>query len=222
MAAASTAQAAVATVVDNGSSQFGDMYGFALDFDRTQGISGSYTPVPASTPYSIDSVTVFRGNDTSTGTVYLGVYTGLSGSTLSGFQGVSNNTVTLGSLATARAPLTFNFSGINVTPETNPGSGGDVRYFAFQTGTTAITNYLGLIEGGATQGTQVPLARIDGDNGQFSDELSGVLAGNTATATLRTDRSPEYIATINAVPEPAALSLLGVAGLAMLRRRRGA
>lgn len=215
LGAASTAQAATTNVNDGGTTQFGDTFGFALDFDRTAGLAGSYTPALTSDPYSIDSVTVLRGNDASTGTVRLGVYTSLTGSTLDGFLGVSNNAVVLGGLA-ARDPLTFTFTGINVTPEANAGSGGDIRYFVFQTGDAALTNYLALT-GGATQ---VPLARIEGENGQLADELSGILAGNSAGATLRTNRAPEYTATITPVPEPSAVGLIGVAGAALAFRRR--
>jgi hypothetical protein len=45
-------------------------------------------------------------------------------------------------LAASQA-FTFNFSGINVTPEANPASGNDIRYFVFQSGTQPITAVAG-------------------------------------------------------------------------------
>ena len=215
MAAAGTAGAATVTVTDGTGNNFDDTFGFAIDFDATTGLAADWQPDLTAEPYNIDNFTVYRSTTaapTFTGEVRLGVYTTLTGSTLGGFQGVSSNTVTLGSLA-ASDPLTFNFSGIAVTPETNPGAGNDIRYFVFQTGETAITNYI-------TQGTAVPYRRIDGFNGQFADELAGVLGGNSATATLRTDRVPEYTATLSAVPEPSALGLLGASAAALASRRR--
>ncbi len=202
-----TANAATVIVTDADGNTFGDTAGFALDFDRTTGLSATYTPALVNAPYFIDNVTVFNG-DSSTGTVFLGVYTTFSSGTLSGFQGVSTNTVTLDGLARS-APLSFDFSGLTVTPEMNPGSGGDVRFFVFQTGTEALTTY--------TNGVRVPIRRIDGAAGSFDDELSAII--NSSDGSLQTSRSAEYTATLTLVPEPSVYGLLGIAGAILAARR---
>jgi hypothetical protein len=206
-----TAHAATVVVTDGNLNQFGDIGGFALDFDTTTGLTANYEPDLTSQLYTIDSVTLYRGTDASTGTIYLGVYSTYAGGTLGGFQGVSNNTVILGDLAASQA-FTFNFSNITVTPEANPGQGNDIRYFVFQTGTTALTAVAG-------QSTRVPIRRIDGENGQFNDELSTVIRSDTGEV-LASTRAVEYSATITPVPEPTALGLLGLAGVALASRRR--
>ena len=208
-----TAHAATVTVTDANGNSFGDTGGFAIDFDTTTGITANWTPGLTSQPYNLDSVTVFRGADPSTGTVRVGVYTTISGGTLGGFQGVSVNSITLGGLA-ASDPLTFTFSGLTVTPEANPGSGSDIRYFVFQTGSTAIISL-------ATESTRVPIRRIDAETGSFADELSAILQQPPNGLGVNAIRAPEYSATITPVPEPTSLIMLGVAGGALASRRRG-
>ena len=208
----STANAAIVSVTDGNGNTFGDTGGFAIDFDATTGLTADWLPdLSTSQLYSIDSVTVFQGSiGNTTDTVRLGVYTTLIGTVLSGFQGVSTNTINLAGVVESD-PLNFSFSGINVTPQTDPGSGTDIRYFIFQTGTTALTSVDG-------QSTRVPVRRIDAENGAFGDELSGIIRSDAGGAQL--NRSPEYSATITAVPEPSTLGLLCIAGAAIAARRR--
>jgi hypothetical protein len=207
-----TTHAQTVTVDDGGATQFGDTGGFAIDFDTTTGLTANWEPDLTSQLYSIDRITVYRGTEALTGTVRLGVYTTLTIGTLGGFQGVSNNTVTLDGVA-QDAPLTFTFSNITVTPQANPGAGDDIRYFVFQTGSDPITNL-------ATESTRVAIMRAEGGDGQFNDELSAILQIGGNGLGLRTDRAPEYMAMITPVPEPTTFGLLGLAGVALASRRR--
>ena len=206
-----TAQAATVAVTDGNLNQFGDIGGFAIDFDATTGLTANYEPdLVAGQPYNLNNVTVYRGSDASTGTVYLGVYTSYSANVLSGFLGSSINTLTLNTLA-ASDPMSFNFTGLTVTPQSNPASGGDVRYFVFQSGTTALTAVGG-------QSIRVPVRRIDGEVGSFADELSQVIRSDNGDQPA--NRAVEYSATITPVPEPSGFALLGIASAALMRHRR--
>jgi len=214
----SAANAATVSVRDGANNNFGDAGGVAIDFDATTGLAADWEPdLSISQTYSIDSLTLFRSSTSvSTGIVYLGVYTSIGAPTertLGGFQGVSTNTVDL-ALLNASDPFTFTFSGFNVTPEQNAGSGADIRYFVFQTGTTALANITGSV--------RVPIRRIDDTTtpAGFSHQLGALLQNNDPTRILRADRAPEYLATITPIPEPSALALLGIAGAVIAARRR--
>lgn len=234
--ALSTGQAATVIVTDGAANNFGTTGGVALDFDTTLGLTADYIADLTTQLYSIDSVTLYlappdAGSSTNapspnTATVRLGVYSTLTGtsgtggapSTLGGFLGFSNNTVDLATVGTNN-PFTFNFSGLTVTPQADPGTGTDVRYFIFQTDTAVKTEL--------SQSTAVAIRRIDAEAGSFADELAAILQNNAggpggagADVRLRTNRAPEYSATITAVPEPTALGLLGIAGVALVSRRR--
>lgn len=226
LAGAANAATVLVTEIASPGDNFGDTGGVAIDFDSTStGITANWTPdLVAGQQYNIDNITLYRSStEASTGTVRLGVYTTLTinpmdpnDTILGGFVGVSSNTIDLSTLAASQA-FTFNFTGITVTPETNLGSGGDIRYFVFQTGTTAITG-LNVVNDGAVR---VPIRRIDAADGQFADELGGILQIESGTGRgLVTTRAPEYGATITAVPEPSAFALLGLASAAVAIRRR--
>lgn len=200
------------SVTDGAGNNYGNTEGFAIDFDSTStGITADWSPdLSAGTLYSVDSVSIFEENNLDTD-FFLGVYTGLSGTTPSGFLGVSDNTVNFSDQA---GIVTWNFSGITVTPETNPGSGGDVLFFLYQEGTTA----LGAVPNRGNNTTAY--RRIDGENGSFADELSAVIDGGVSTA-LRINRSPEYQAQVSvAIPEPQTVGLL-LLGVAAVGRRFG-
>ena len=214
----SAANAATVLVTDGTNNDFGDAGGVAIDFDATTGLAADWVAdLSTSQTYFIDSLTLFRAtNEASTGTVYLGVYTSIGaspGKTLGGFQGVSTNTINLSTLG-QNAPFTFTFSGFSVTPQQNPASGGDIRYFVFQTGTTALANI--------DLSVRVPIRRIDDNTtpAGFSHQLAAVLQRGHPTEFLRTGRAPEYSATITPIPEPSALALLGIAGAVIAARRR--
>ncbi len=164
----------------------------------------------STTTYTIDSV-AFRVDSNSgklldSVNVYLGVYTGLDAAgTLSGFGGVSTSAITIVKNAGINYH-TWTFSGNTVTPEASPGSGGDQRFFVFQTGTAALTTLPTL---------DIPLMR-SGDS--YSNRFSGVLRFD---GLLVSNRSPDYTATITPVPEPSSTTFLGgLLGFALLLRRR--
>lgn len=215
------ASAETVSVTDGTGNVWSDAAGWAIDFN-TNTSSAVWAPalVEGST-YSVDSVTVFSGNnsnDVSQDTdFYVGVYTNgptdsAQGTAVSGFLGASTNTVNFGTLAES-APATFNFSGINVVADATPGGGSGVLYFVLQTGTTAVTDFV--------EANSVRLRRIDGNDGTFEDELSAILDGRDVADHIRVTRSPEYQASVTLVPEPGSLTLLAVGGLCILRRRRG-
>ena len=194
----------------NSTATYGDLDGVAIDFDSTVRAAANWTPdLVAGDEYTIKSVG-FRVNTNhgkfgSTVDIYLGVYTGLSGNTLSGFEGVSDSAVTLTD-ASGVVSATWNFTGMTVTPEANPGSGGDQRYFVFQTGTAALTEISGTRD--------IPLMR----NGQgYATRLSGVLRESGLVAT--GNRSLDYTATLT-IPEPASLGLIALIGMGLVALRR--
>jgi hypothetical protein len=97
-----------------------------------------------------------------------------------------------------------------VTPEANAGSGGDQRYFVFQTGTAALTE-IGTLD--------IPLMRA---TTTYANRLSAVLRPSTDgnNAGLNTSRSPDYTATLT-IPEPTSLGLIALGmGLVAWRRSR--
>lgn len=176
-------------VTDGDANDYGKTSGVAIDFDATTGLSAEWTPeLAAGATYQLDSLTLFLGAPGLVDeNVYLGVYTGLSGKTLSGFLGVSDNVFNL-TTAPIDTDLTWTFDSIApaVIPESNPGSGGDILYFALQ----FETNALEVLESPATGAT--PFRRID-SGGSFNDELSAVLRDTG----LLTTRALEYKAQLS-------------------------
>ena len=189
-----------------------DAKGTVIDFDST--IVTKATASPALTngvSYSIDSLqlTVHMGTSSMNNdiTVYLGVYTGLSGSTLSGFQGVSDSAITIIDDDRIK-PITWDFSNMSVTSEANPGAGGDQRYFVFQTGTTALANL--------DAATTISLNRVKENEVDYANQLSAVLRPNGT----RADTNPLYVATLS-IPEPATWGLIAImAGAVIFVHRR--
>ncbi len=210
-----SAQAAIITntvTTSDSTATYGDLNGVAIDFDSTVRSQADWTPdLVAGDEYTIDSIG-FRVNTgdakfLATVDIYLGVYTGLSGTTLSGFEGVSDSAVTLTD-ASGVVSAVWDFTGMTVTPEANAGSGGDQRYFVFQTGTAALTE-IGTLD--------IPLMRA---TTTYANRLSGILRGDNQTPGLSTSRSPDYTATLT-IPEPTSLALIALGmGLVAWRRSR--
>ena len=201
--------------VQNSGAVYGATQGVAIDFDSSNASGSTATPaLTLGQVYQIDSLQV-RVNTShaefgATRDVYLAVYTGLNGAALSGFLGASASAVTLtdGS-GIVNAQWTFSDSNITVTPEVNAGSGGDQRYFVFQSVDTALTTL---------EAFKVPLMR---QGGSYANILSGIIRRDGANPGVQGARNPDYIATLHAIPEPATLGLIAVmgGGLLFIRRR---
>jgi hypothetical protein len=205
----SVASASIITVTDGTGNTYGDCFGAAVDFDAALNPTlAPWTPaLVAGQQYSVDSLSL-RENTADTGNVYLGVYTGFSANVVSGFLGVSTNTVDF-STVTNGDWAQFNFSGITVTADATPGSGSGVLYFIFQTGTEAVNSAI----------VKRSMHRIDGWGSYLFTDY-GSAAINPINGGLITNRALEYQASITAIPEPATMALLGLGALAMLRKRK--
>jgi len=207
----------LATDIQNSGATFGDVQGVAIDFDSTDTAGNTATPaLMDGTSYYINDIT-FRvdsshANFGATADVFLGVYTTMTlTGDLSGFLGTSTSAVTITAGGGTNA-TTWNFSNpaITVTSATDPGAGTDQRYFVFQSGTTAVTTL------GAAGNITVPVKRA---GTAYASSLSGIIR-TTGVAGPLTNRSPDFTATITVVPEPSTGALLGLAGLALILRRR--
>lgn len=227
IALVAAAQAEIVSVTDAAGNNYGKTSGVAIDFDATTGLTADWTPdLVAGQQYRVDSLTLFLGGQgVIDEDLYLGVYTGLdeqlgtqAAATLSGFQGVSDNTINLSSAALNTA-LTWNFTGdaFQVTSESNPGAGGDILYFVLQTGTGALADT------GSIQSDDRPFRRIN-SNGSFDDELSATIHGSrnnlVGDPDLVFDRALEYEAEVTAIPEPATLGMVALFGGGILFMRR--
>lgn len=204
-----TAGSAVAesvNVTDGGATLYGSTDGIAVDFDASVATLADWTPdLAVGTTYSVDSLSLRLGA-ANANTVYLGVYSGLSGTTLSGFLGASQNAIDLNT-ATVNDWMTFNFSVINVTADATVGSGSGLLYFLFQTDNVAhATN---------------PDLNINTHRMNVDTTMSQSLASVYALGSVQAVRAPEYQANLTVVPEPSAFTLIGLsgAGLVLARRR---
>lgn len=227
--AAGVVQAEMVTVTDAAANDYGATSGVAIDFDATTGLTANWNAdLVSGQQYEVDSISLYLGaQGTINEDLYLGIYTGLdeqigvqAAATLSGFLGVSQNTINLAT-APLDTALTWTFADglATVTSELNPGTGGDVLYFVLQTGTGALADV-----GVAVNGSR-SFRRIDGTVGTFDDELSAVIHGSrNGTLTdpdIVTGRALEYSATVTAIPEPATMGLVALfgGGLLFIRRR---
>lgn len=180
-ASAMWSRGASVTATDGGTTVYGSCNGFAIDFDATVAPSAVWTPsLSAGQTYAINSVSLKNASG-NTGNYYLGVYTGFSGGSLSGFKGVSdaaNNFAT-----SPNGWLTFTFSNINyvVTADFTAGSGSGMVYFVYQSGTSALSSP------NVTLGTE----RFGADT-YMTNSLAGIIAFGGVVA----NRSPQYQATI--------------------------
>jgi hypothetical protein len=213
-AALSAAPVAAQTVTASDgttSHTYGNTSGFAIDFNSTAESAAVWSPaLVAGQQYALDAIAIELGTSgsvtTPTTPEYLGVYTGFSSGTLSGFLGASQNAINF-STATTLTWLDFNFSGIDVTADSGtPLSGGSGElYFVYQEGTAAQTG-----ENGADQ---VPTIRFGaGAATDTTDSLSDIIA----YGGLAGSRAPQYEASLTAVPEPSTMALSVLSGMACL------
>jgi hypothetical protein len=207
--AAGSASAATITVENAGTNNYGDAGGFVIDFDATSVTTADWIPdLVDGQIYSLDSVSMkYGGSQANTSPKYLGVYTGFSAGVLSGFLGVSTNSV---DFATAAAGdwRQFDFSGIQVTADSTVGAGSGLLYFAYQTGTGEL----------AGLETTVSTRRNEGFPGD--PQMPIYLANILAFGAVQSPRAPQYQATLTpVVPEPTSLVLGGISCILLLSKR---
>jgi len=201
----------------NSNNTYGDMQGFAIDFDSSAANRATATPVLTNgVTYSLDDVAVrvatSNGKFGATRDSYLGVYTTIANNgTLSGFLGASDNAVTLTD-GSGKAYQTWDFSNINVTVDDVKGSGSGLLYFVFQLTDSA------LITLDTTGNFDTPCIRDT--NGSMNNDLSAIVRGDGNNRVI-TSRAVLYTAHLTAIPEPATLGLIAVmaGGLLFVRRR---
>ena len=179
--AAGSASAASVTATDGGTAVYGACNGFAIDFDATAAPNAVWSPALVNgQTYTLNSVAV-KNSTGNSGNYYLGVYTGFSGGNLSGFQGVSDSANNF-----ANSPnnwLAFTFSNLNqkITVDSTVGSGFGMRYFVYQSGTSALTS---------------PNVTLATDKFGTDTYMTNSLASVIAYGGLVANRSPQYQATI--------------------------
>ena len=196
---------------------YGDMQGFAIDFDSSAANRATATPVLTNgVTYSLDDVAVrvatSHNKFGATRDSYLGVYTTVNNDgTLGGFLGASDSAVTLTD-GSGKAYQTWDFSNINVTVDNVKGSGSGLLYFVFQTNSTAEASL------DTTGNFDTPCIRDS--NGSMNNDLSAIVRGDLANKVI-TNRAVLYTAHLTVIPEPATLGmiLLMGGGLIFVRRR---
>lgn len=135
---------------------------------------------------------------------------------MSGFQGVSSNSVIFNNLAALEA-FTFSFSDILVTANADLADLSDELFFVFQDSQEAITalpaianNTTGIdrLANGADVDSRVQIIQVPNGNGVL----------------LRPDRAPRINVSVSqvltAVPEPSSLALVCLSGVFAVARRR--
>jgi hypothetical protein len=203
-----SARAETVMVTDGDGNNYGNAMGLAIDFDSSTAAFADWAPdLQAGLSYTLDSISL-RNASTTAGAVYLGIYSGYTAPSLSGFLGTSDNAVDFSTIASGDW-LTFTFSGINITADSTVGSGSGMLYFAFQTDISAQ----------AAIGTVRSIHRINGfETYPMTDYLATVLdSGNPGAFDTR---APEYQANLTVVPEPTGVGLIGLSSAALLFARR--
>ncbi len=176
--------AASVTATDGGTAVYGACNGVAIDFDATPAPNAVWTPsLVGGQSYALNSVAIKNASG-NTGFYYLGVYAGFSGGTLSGFKGVSDAAKDFST--SVNNWLTFTFSNINYsfTVDSTVGSGPDLLYFVYQSGTSAIGS---------------PNVTLGTDKFGADTYMSNSLASVIAYGGLVANRSPQYQATITSL-----------------------
>ncbi len=221
------AQAGAATLhIDNttttppGTGNFGRTAGAYVLFsstglDSTANLNWGSAPPQDGQPYSIDSVSFVKNNvgpATSPENLWVGVYTGYAGGTLTGFLGASNASVAWAA-ATSGSTQTWSFDGISVTANS-----GVQLYFMFQTSAEARTTQLGLsAENDISTRRLTDNGTTNGGAHTYAAQGAGIIQDN---GDVRDTRIPFITLQTTLIPEPSSAALFGLGALALLRRRR--
>ncbi|HOK95417.1 MAG TPA: PEP-CTERM sorting domain-containing protein [Anaerohalosphaeraceae bacterium] len=204
---AGSASAEFVSATDGDGNLYGNTECFRVDFDATPASMADWNPdLVSGQTYKLDFVSIRNGSNSDATPLYLGVYSGFSAGTWSGFLGVSDNAIDFAAVA-AGAWAQYTFTGISVTVDAAVGSGSGMLYFLFQTGTAART-------------TAEVNRSIQRNNGYPGDPVTGDwLANIIAYGGVVDSRAPEYQAQLT-IPEPATMVLLSLGSLAIFRKRK--
>lgn len=202
---------------------FGSTAGVGVQFDASPVAAGAANNIAISglvsgTTYTLDSITLTASNQaTSTTQFFLGVYTGLVAAntgvtTVSGFQGVSNQAINF-SLIGEGNNISYTFSGITFTSNADLADTSDLRFFVLQESNTAIT------ELPAIPGNTTGIQRLA--NAADVDSRVGIIqTPNNLGLGLRGDRAPLINVGFTPVPEPSSFALALLSGIFAITRRR--
>lgn len=224
-----TGSASADIVVAGGGSNFGGTAGVAVQFDASPVGAGatdniSVTELVDGGTFSVDSLTLNAvGNTQRTNTTpfFLGVYNSIGPATgadvpLSGFQGVSSNSVIFNDLNALEA-FTFSFSDILVTANADLADLSDELFFVFQDSQEAITALPAI----ANNTTGIDRLANDAD---VDSRVQIIQVPNVLGVVLRADRAPRINVSVSqvltAIPEPSSLALVCLSGVFAVARRR--
>jgi hypothetical protein len=211
------AEAATLSISSGTNGNFGQTSGVYVAFPPSTGTAGTNwggaAPV-AGQSYAINSISFIKNNNDATfTTLYIGVYTSLSGSTLSGFLGASTTGAAFGA-ATSGTTLTWNFSGI-----TAAAAGGQQLYFMFQEDQFARATTLPVTDPTLSIRRLPDTTPISSGSTLAADQGSGIIQSG---GLVRADRTAFMTLNITQIPEPSSGMALagGLSALAFLRRGR--
>ena len=176
--------------IQDSENAYGQTQGIVIDFDSiTAPASSRSEPLIEGKTYSVDSLSLRVDSDheafLSSEKIYIGVYKNLTEQTerLSGFLGVSDTPLNI-KKDSGTSTYTWTFSGITVTPETNPTEGNDRLFFIFQKEKAPLTRL---------EDFDVPIMRSEIP---FQNSLVTIIRENFRKTIIR-DRTPDYKVTLS-------------------------